>query len=689
VVWALNFVIILILLFILARDLIKLFFEYQSSRPGSRIKSKLVLTLAIFSLFPALIMLFLAFGLMNRNLRQWFSSPAEQLLNSSRAIAERYYEHSRESALATAASLAFEKHLGIRPAEIERRARQRGFAGIMIYDRRGRVTYRSSDWLEDVPGQEAKTAVLSGQPYYALQKNREPEVLGPGASRTDRGLVGVPLGEAPNQSGALFLRLVTPNSVDFHRLQIEEAVRKHEAVKGGIGNFEINYLATLAFTTLSIVFGFVWLGSYIARRLTGPLEALAEGSRELAAGNLDYRVDVKTVDELGILVNSFNQMAEQIKESRLNLERANDELLKTNIRLEERRAYIETILQNIATGVISCDEADKVRTINEAGLKILRTSRDRVLFRSLHEIFDPELYREFHRLKQRARFYGSYRSEVTVTRNERELHIAVTVTSNPLPGTEREGFLIVLDDLTELIRAEKFAAWQEVARRLAHEIKNPLTPIQLSAERLKKRFDKIPESSRTVREVREFGEVLTESTRIIVQESELLKSLVEEFSRFARLPVSKPTDVELHDLIEQTLLLYDGALASVSICRNFDSRIGNIKLDPVQMQRVFVNLIDNSLDALADSKKEKALTITTRLNESRRTVTIEIADNGVGIQDGDHEHLFLPYFSTKKKGTGLGLAIVRQIVTEHNGFIRAEPNLPQGTKMILELPVVQ
>ncbi|RPJ53948.1 MAG: HAMP domain-containing protein [Acidobacteria bacterium] len=689
VVWALNFVVILVLLFILARDLIKLFFEYQSSRPGSQIKTKLVLTLVIFSLFPALIMLFLAFGLINRNLQQWFSSPAEQLLDSSRAIARRYYEQGRVNAISAATTLGQEARASNAPAEIDRRARERGFSAIVIYDQLGRLKYRSQEWRDELPGRPTRTTVLAGQPHYELKRNQEPEILVPGATRTDRGVVGIPLGEKLPASGALFLLFATPESVAFHQLQIEEAVSKYEAVKSGIENFKINYLAILAFTSLSIVFGFVWLGSYIARRLTGPLEALAEGSRELAAGNFDYRVDVKAVDELGILVNSFNRMAEQIKESRLDLEKANLELLSTNARLEERRAYIETILQNIATGVVSCDESDHIRTVNEAGLKILRTTRERMLNRSLKEIVDPELYDEFQRMKKRARIYGSYRSEVTISRNERELHIAVTVTSNPLPGSGQEEYLVVLDDLGELIKAEKFAAWQEVARRLAHEIKNPLTPIQLSAERLKKRFEKIPESRRSTREVREFEKVLSESTRIIIQESEMLKSLIQEFSRFARLPVSKPSDVALHELIERTLLLYDGGLASVRVCRNFDPRIGNVKLDPEQMQRVFVNLIDNSLDALVESSGERMLSIGTRLNEANRTVTVEIADNGAGIQSADYEHLFLPYFSTKKKGTGLGLAIVRQIVSEHNGFIRAEPNVPQGTRMILELPVMQ
>jgi len=687
VLWALNFVVILILLFILARDLIKLFFEYQSSRPGSRIKTKLVLTLVIFSLFPALIMLFLASGLINRNLRQWFMSPAEQLLDSSRAIAERYYEQGRDNAISTAMALAREARANP-PAEIDRRARERGFSGLLICDQSGRPKYRSGEWRDEMPGGPARASVLAGQAFYELRRNQEPEMLVPGATRIDRAVVGVSIGDHPS-AGGLFLLLITPQSVAFHQLQIEEAVRKYEAVKGGIDNFQNNYFAILAFTSLSIVFGFAWLGSYIARKLTGPLEALAEGSRELAAGNFDYRVDVKAVDELEILVNSFNRMAGQIKESRLNLEKANLELLSTNARLEERRAYIETILQNIATGVVSCDESDHIRTVNEAGLKILRTTRERMLNRSLKEVVDPELYDEFQRMKKRARIHGSYRSEVTISRNERELHVAVTVTSNPLPGSGQEEFLVVLDDLTELIKAEKFAAWQEVARRLAHEIKNPLTPIQLSAERLKKRFERIPESRRSTKEAREFAEVLSESTRIIVQESEMLKSLVDEFSRFARLPVSKPSDVPLHELIERTLLLYDGGLASVRVCRNFDTRIVNVRLDPEQMQRVFVNLIDNSLDALAESTGERILTIVTQLNEVRRTITVEIVDNGAGIQSADYEHLFLPYFSTKKKGTGLGLAIVRQIVSEHNGVIRAEPNLPHGTRMILEIPVMQ
>jgi two-component system, NtrC family, nitrogen regulation sensor histidine kinase NtrY len=689
VVWAMNFIVILVLLFILARDLIKLFFEYHSNRPGSRIKSKLVLTLVIFSLFPALIMLSLAFGLINRNLRLWFSSPAEQLLDSSRLIADRYYQQGERFAISSARGLAQDAALGMPASELERRTLERGFAGVILFAPGGAVTHRSRDWSEPWPEPELVNRVIAGEPYYEVRRNLEPEVVFPGATKVDKGTVGVSVAWPGGATGALFLGFLIPESVGFHELQIADAVTKYQDVKGGIGDFEANYLAILAFSSLSIVFGFVWLGSYIARRLTGPLEALAEGSRELAAGNLDYRVGVKAVDELGILVDSFNGMADEIKESRLELEKANRELQNTNAQLEERRAYIETVLQNIATGVVSIDESDTIRTVNQAAIEMLATTREQLLRRSLREVMEPRLYHDFLRMRKRARLYGTYRSELTFNREGRELRVAATMTANPLPDAAREEYLVVLDDLTELIRTEKFAAWQEVARRLAHEIKNPLTPIQLSAERVKKRFEKMPEEIRRQKEIQDFGQVVSEATRMIVQESEILKSMVQEFSRFARLPICRPREIELHTLIDQAFSRYDGALRSVNVCKQFDPRIGPVRVDPEQMQRVFVNLIDNSLDAMAECTGERSLSVSTRLNESRCTVSIQLADNGTGIEPGDYEHLFLPYFSTKKRGTGLGLAIVRQIITEHNGFIRAEPNVPRGTRIVVELPILE
>lgn len=698
VVWAVNFILILTLSFILARNLIKLFIEYQAKRPGSRIKTKLVITLITFSLFPALIMAFMAFGLINQNLRQWFSAPSEQLLDSSRQIAANYYEQSRFFRISAGQSLAQQVDLiSHQPDQFRKFSSKYGFDGIMLFSQqgqllyrsgrlfgeRGKVIYRNDRWNEELDLQSAMRKAFQGQNYYNLQTQINVEGLG----LIDHGVVGIPVDYEKFKRGLLFGHFLIPNSVTFHTFQVEDAVSKYKGIKGGVSQFTLNYFSILGLTTLAVILGFLWLGTFIAKKITVPLEALAEGSRELAEGNLDHRVGVTAIDELGILVDSFNRMAEEIKQNRQELEKANAEMQETNIRLDQRRQYIETILQNIATAVITVEETDMVRTVNEAALKMFQVEPEAILNRPLSEIADSNLYSEFQLLKERARLYGTYRKEVTFKRRERQLHVAATITSNPVPmQDEKIEYLIVLDDLTELLKAEKFAAWQEVARRLAHEIKNPLTPIQLSAERVNKRFEKIATLHSSSKEIGQFRKILDDSTRIIVTEAEILRALVDEFSRFARFPICKLSRVALHQLIEETVMLYDGGLKKVDIRKVFDSKIGEVEIDREQIQRVFINLIDNSLDALADSQVDRAIQIQTKFNEDRQTFTIQFEDNGIGIEPEDYENLFLPYFSTKKRGTGLGLAIVRQIISEHNGFIRAEPNLPRGTRFIMELP---
>lgn len=680
VAWALNFVIVLILSFILARNLIKLFFEYQANRPGSRIKTKLVVTLITFSLFPALVMAFLAFGLINQNLQQWFSSPAEQLLGSSQVISRSYYQQNQLFRLSAAQFVAQRMDpQTLDPTELfQQELEKYGFENALVLDREGETRFQRGEWSLSWPSETLVGQVIGGEDHYHLERR----------VNVDQGIVGVPiLDPSGSVRAALFVQFVIPESIAFHSIQVEEASAKYEAIKGSVRQLELNYFSILGLTTLAVIFGFVWLGTYIAKKITVPLEALAEGSAELAAGNLDHRVDVPAVDELGILVDSFNRMAGEIKHSRQKLEEANDELRETNVRLDERRRYIETILHNIATGVISIDESNVIRAINEAALKMLEVSREDILNRPLQQITDPQLYGELMTIKKRSRLYGTCRKEVTFKQGNRQLNVAATITSNPVPFQQENEYLIVLDDLTELIKAEKFAAWQEVARRLAHEVKNPLTPIQLSAERVEKRFGKVLESDSPDQEIQEFRQVLGDSMRIIVEEAQMLKELVEEFSRFAQLPICKPVDVMLHQLIEQTLTLYDGGLEKVDIRKIFDPQIEQVRIDPQQMQRAFVNLINNSLDALSEGTTDPSILIWTHFNDGRESVTIEFQDNGIGIAPEDYENLFLPYFSTKKKGTGLGLVIVRQIISEHNGFVRAEPNQPQGTRLIIEIPV--
>ena len=684
--WSLIFITILILAFLLARNIIKTFFEYQSHTPGSGLKTKLILTFGIFSLFPSMIMLFIAYGLINQNLTKWVSAPSEQLLESSQVIAGEFYSLKEKQILAAGQAVVsgLEKS-GYSDSELVQELLDRhGFKGGVLLDSAGNriaifgTCSLSDDMAVHIP------SVLQGTEYYSLQHkvNNRPGIV-------DAGVVGIPAGKYMEESSSvLFLEFTVSESVLYHAGRVYEANEVYKDLKGTLASLRINYFSILGLTTLAVVFSLIWLGSYIAKRLTVPLEALVEGSRALAGGNLDYRVSVRAVDELKVLVDTFNRMASELKQNRLELESANEELREANRILDENHHYIETVLQNIATGVVTVDQDEVICTANEAIFKMFQFSGEDIRGMNIRDALSSRLYMEFQEMKKRADLYGISRRQVSFSQQGYTLYVAATVSANPVFRGNRMEYLIVLDDLTELIRSEKFSAWQEVARRLAHEIKNPLTPIQLSAERVKKRFLQIASGLPESRETDEFGELLTESCRIIVEESRTLKSLLDEFSRFARMPLSKPKSEYLHKLIDNTLAFYDGRVNTVRIKRVYDDSISKVWLDAGQFQRVIVNLMENSLEALADEDTGSGeICIVTQLNNSRGTVRLEFQDTGPGISNEDYDLLFLPYFSTKKKGTGLGLAIVRQIISEHNGFIRAEPNQPKGTRVIIEMPV--
>lgn len=684
--WSLIFITILILAFLLARNIIKVFFEYQAHTPGSGIKTKLILTFGIFSLFPSMIMLFIAYGLINQNLTRWVSAPSEQLLESSRTIADQFYLLKKRQVTMGAREVVAEMvQSGLRDtAGIEALLSRHGFEGALIFNASAEriESFGASSVTGDLSSQV--DPILHGETFYLLEKqvNQQPGII-------DKGVIGVGLGKIPEgYTHALFLEFRLADSVAYNAGRVYEANEVYKDLKGTLASLRFNYFSILALTTLAVVFSLIWLGSYIARRLTVPLEALVEGSRELGRGNLDYRVSVRTIDELKVLVDTFNRMAEELKQNRLKLESANRELLDTNRTLDENHRYMEAVLENIATGVVTVDHNDIVCSANEAVFKMFQYSGGELKGVNIREALSSELYNDFLEMKKRADLYGISRRQVSFTRQGYTLYVAATVSANPVSRENRNEYLIVLDDLTELIRSEKFSAWQEVARRLAHEIKNPLTPIQLSAERIRKRFRQVAAGLPESYQIREFQDLLNESSRIIVEESRTLKGLLDEFSRFARMPLSKPKHENLHKLIDSTLSFYDKRIGAVRINRDFDPGIGEVSLDAGQFQRVIINLMDNSLDALAvDGTGAGSITIRTRLNESKETLRLEFEDTGPGISSDDYDLLFLPYFSTKKKGTGLGLAIVRQIISEHNGFIRAEPNQPRGTRVIIEIPV--
>jgi len=434
------------------------------------------------------------------------------------------------------------------------------------------------------------------------------------------------------------------------------------------------YLSFFLMVTLMILVGSTWMGLYLAKRITRPVQMLSIAAREIGAGHLDHRIEHEAADEFGSMIEAFNGMASELASSRRRLERATVTLEQKHQEVEGRRRYIETILERIGTGVISIDAAGRLSTLNSAALTMLSLDRE-VAGQSAVEVFAREDLRPVAAVLDAAARgrEDAVAQELTLVIAGREVTLAAGATR--LQGGDGfEGTVLVLDDVTPLIRAQKVAAWREVARRLAHEIKNPLTPIQLSAERMRRKLD---ETGPAVRDL------VDECTKTIIGEVDSLKGLVDEFSQFARMPAPRAVLSDLHVLLDDTVALYDGLFADVRFARQYAEGMPSVRLDPEQIRRVIINLVDNAIEAM---DRRGVIVLETAHDAAHRVCRIVVADNGPGIPESERDKLFLPYYSTKGRGSGLGLAIVRRIVAEHGGSIEVSDNQPQGTRFTVELP---
>jgi len=435
-------------------------------------------------------------------------------------------------------------------------------------------------------------------------------------------------------------------------------------------------LLTLGVLTFLLIFAATWIAFYVARGLTAPIKALAEGADQIAAGNLGHRVDVLAEDELGLLVSAFNEMSSR-------LESNSDEL-------RERRRYIETVLETLPTGVISFDPQGQVTTINTAASRMLGAATDKLSLEGMAGASDG--LSGLQRLVARAERVGHASDQVVIKSSNGhggEPGRTVAVTASALPGGN--GVVLVLEDLSELITAQRSSAWQEVARRMAHEIKNPLTPIQLSAERIAKRFERTGHVDKgpgqRIDDKGPLGDVVHESTATILREVSSLKSMVDEFSRFARLPDVELVPGDVAEVADEAVRSFEGRFKNVDIGLAVATNLPSVMLDPEQLKRVFVNLIENASEAFSPEHEELRISVSLRHDPARDIVVAEVADNGKGIPSSDLQKLFQPYFSTKGRGTGLGLAIVSRIISEHHGKIHVSANQPSGAKFTIELPV--
>lgn len=641
-IWALgiiNFIFMVTLSFMLGRMALKLYFERRANREGSRIKTKLVLGAMGLSFLPVFFMLFFCYNVLNYNLTRWFTIPVKGIENNLSDIDSAIQSTWRGRADAQAELLATIPETTAwmagnqtSTAFLKKFCADQKLAGAALFmrgDQKPAIT------CGDFPNPAAKTgAVITGHTVMY----------------------------AGHAMGIAMVALRPPLNVIQKQGQIQQFVAKFNELGAYTRSVKQTYLLVLSLITLFILFAGSWLAQFLARQISAPIAALSRAAEEVAKGNLQYRIRTRAIDELAGLIRSFNRMTED---------------LEANSReLEARRRFTEAILESIPTGVLSVNSAGIIQRVNRALKSILPLPViDRAV--RLEDLFSREDAAEIRYLMNRARRTGIAAQQFDIKSEDRTIHLAITVSA--LEDRSNSGFVIVLEDTSDLLRAQKAAAWREVARRIAHEIKNPLTPITLSAERILRQLDKTPLPESVHDRVRECAET-------IVSEAHTVKNLVDEFSQFSRFPAARPAPCDLNEVVENAVSVFTGRLEGIELETSLAPGLPQVNIDRDQFKRVVVNLVDNAAEAMAESLVRRIF-IQTRAGLAD-TVELVVADTGCGVSAEDKEKLFLPYFSTKGRGTGLGLAIVNHILSDHNAHIRVDDNLPTGARFTIEIPAI-
>ena len=703
VLWGLSVIVLMMLValaFVLARCFIKLWVEHRRAVPFARFRTKLVAAMLASALIPAVLVLIVGSSVILNSVDRWFGAPIDEALASANELAGDYH-HDRQMAVASHAGRLADALATVDLATAERRTVRDLVARDVTAQRVGKIeVYRvvqGDGERTDVAPLVAVTAPswsrmsssaaadrLAAQVVAGSDELRVSEPLDDGSELVRAAAVIRSSGEGPVTGVVVASDHLTRDVVrDLRRItDAYEAYTQPRALRLQLQGV---YLSFFLMVTLFILFGATWLGIYTAKRITRPVQMLANGAREIGAGHFDYRIEQESVDEFGSLVAAFNTMAGELSTNRRQLKRSRVDLERKHQEVDGRRRYIETILERIATGVVSIDSTGRVSTINAAATRLLDLTPS-VIGQVARGVFERPDLQPLGALLRGVVPGSTERQaqEVALVRDGRERYLAVAVTALPPDAGSPVGTVMVFDDVTPLIRAQRVATWRDVARRLAHEIKNPLTPIQLCAERLRRHFAGAPPRAKAL---------VDECTGTIVGEVESLKALVDEFSHFARMPSPRTVSVDLNPLLHDTLLLYDGLFDQIRIERVLAQRLPPVKIDPEQIRRVVINLVDNAVDVLDGAARgvrgngPGVISLETQHDASRGVVRLIVADNGPGIGPADRDKLFLPYFSTKRRGSGLGLAIVRRIVAEHGGSIEVSDNSPRGTKFAVELPV--
>ncbi len=678
-----NLLLLILLIFLVFRNVVKLLYDRKRKVMGTRLRTRLVAAFVALSLLPTIVLFFFSINFITNSIEFWFNAPVEQALENSLYVGRRFYSQREENSRFFLERIAYQiksrKLLEKENAEALHnylQVAQRSFNlhAVEIYtSNSNRLTFSMTE--------EINPEFLVEVSANNLQKEPGPGKVRSVSMNIDDGelfrTIGtVPFGAPRSKTEAfLVVTLLIPPDVSESMNFISKGFGEYQQIKLLKEPIRITYYITLSIVALLVLFCAVWFGFYLAKSISIPIMELAEGARSVSEGNLGVEIEPVGDDEIGSLVNAFNRMTRDLRIGRHQLEISARMLRDRNVEIEKRRRFMEIVLKNVSTGVITIDAKGYISTINKSAEKMLQINSDKLLKKSYKRLLKGQNISLAREIMEELRGSGNNSIELPlkIVINGRPKSFLININGLEDDAGQRIGYVIVFDDLTELEKAQRMAAWREVARRIAHEVKNPLTPITLSAQRLRRKYPDLLENP-----------VFDDCTKTIIDHVTLIRNLVNEFSSFARFPAANPKPSQLPGIIEETFSLYRESHPNIAFELRIDGDIPSLNLDVQQFKQAMINLMENAVAAIKDSGK---IVITVTHDPILKRVRLEVADNGIGISNEDKTRLFEPNFSTKKSGMGLGLTIVSSIISDHNGLISVQDNKPAGAKFVIELPV--
>ncbi|MDX2501903.1 MAG: ATP-binding protein [Deltaproteobacteria bacterium] len=678
-----NLLLLILLIFLVFRNLVKLLYDRRRKVMGAKLRTRLVVAFIVLTIVPTGVLFFFSINFITSSIEFWFNVPVEQALENSLRVGGRVYDRVEDNNRFFLERISYQ----IKTKNLLNPQKEKALSKYI------QVVQREFN--------------LDGVEVYAANTQRLAFALAPKLYNDDVGLVSaenlqkdpsgngvrsitkeIPYGEliktigtipfdakGPEAEGFVVLNVLIPPDLYENMESISEGYEEYQQIKLYKKPVQITYFISLSIVALLVLFCAIWFGFYLAKTISVPIKDLAEGTRRVAEGELSFTIGTVADDEIGSLVNSFNKMTRDLRSSREQLELSARKLRDQNIEIEGKRQYIEFVLKNVSAGVVTLDANGMISTINKSAEKMLGVKSEEVLnkgFDTVLTVQNQDLADEIMGNLSLARD-KSIEVSLKLIIDGRPRSFLITVSALRDDTGQHMGIVMVFDDLTELEKAQRMAAWREVARRIAHEVKNPLTPIKLSAQRLKRKYSK------------DLGEqVFEECTQTIIDHVDLIRNLVNEFSSFARFPSANPKPCKLVPTIDETIALYREGHPSIKFEILNTGDIPPLNLDRQQMKQALINLIDNAIGAI---KGDGIISFAVTHDPILKRIRIEVADNGPGISNDDKTRLFEPNFSTKKTGMGLGLTIVSTIIADHNGVISVQDNIPHGAKFVIELPV--